>query len=106
MRLGVFRELDVFPSASQPLDVPSTWFNGHVIIRCAMKKSNRSITHLFVIEKNRVALRIKRDVSSEFQTGPSVHALKAAETGIERHRASSGKAHKHDTGGVDSRVLR
>ncbi len=46
MRLGVFRELDVFPSESQPLDVPSAWFNGHVIIRCAMKKSNRSITHL------------------------------------------------------------
>src|SRR5260370_38715607 len=91
MRLSVFRELDVLPSASQPLDVPSAWVNGHVIIRCAMKRSNRSITHLFVIYEGRVALRIKRDVSSEFQAGPSGHVVQAADTGIERRWAPSGE---------------
>lgn len=105
MCTGILGELDIFPRASEPRDVPSAGINRDIIVCGAVKEAKGPLAYFLVFEEYRVACRIKSDVGSELRPGGSVHALEALEAGIESHKAAFGEAHHRNPRAVDLRML-
>lgn len=62
-------ELNVFAGTLQSIDITARRFNGHVIVRRAVKEPDRMVTEVFVVEEAYIAAGVKGNVGRELDTG-------------------------------------
>jgi hypothetical protein len=102
VRVGKLGQRHVFACLPQALDIGSAGRNRNIIVRGAVKETDRLLAYIRIIDVRGETRRVERQIGSKRRTFRAMHALEAIEACVKSRLSSARESHKNDLRGIDA----